>query len=118
MEQSILKTVKKMIGLDENYNVFDLDLLVYINGIFADLHQIGLGPVAGFEIEDDTATWTSYTQDDTLLNNAKTFIVMRCRQQFDSPQTGPLAEALDAMIKKQEWRLYVYADEKKEASAL
>ena len=116
MEESILKTVKKLIGLDEAYTVFDLDLLVYINGIFADLHQIGLGPAIGFEITDAQTNWSAYTHDNLLMNNVKTYVVMRSRQQFDPPQTGPLADALDALIQKQEWRLYVYADENKEAS--
>ena len=116
MEESILNTVKKVLGIDPAYEVYDLDLLIYINGIFADLHQIGFGPKQGFGIHDAEAKWSDYTHDNLLVENIKPFIIMRCRQSFDPPQTGPLAEALDAMIKKQEWRIYLYADQVEEAS--
>ena len=60
MEQSILKSTKKILGIAEDYTVFDLDIITHINSAFSTLTQLGVGPVEGFIIEDDTAP-VSYT---------------------------------------------------------
>lgn len=44
MEESILLTIKRMLGIeDPSYEVYDQDLIVYINSAFMLLNQLGIG---------------------------------------------------------------------------
>ena len=107
MEDSILKSVKKVLGVEATYTAFDLDILIHINSVFSTLHQLGIGPEDGFAIEDDTAMWTSFLADDPRLNSVKTYVYLKVRMFFDPPQTSYLVDALDRQAKEFEWRLSV-----------
>lgn len=112
MESRILVSVKKLLGLDEMYTPFDLDIMTHINSVFSTLNQLGIGPDAGFMIEDDTATWDTFLADvdgnpDPRLNSVKTYMHLRVRLVFDPPQTSYLVDANKEMIRELEWRLNV-----------
>ena len=63
--ESILTSIKKMLGIPEEYDHFDPDLIMHINSVLSILTQIGVGPSEGFRIEDDLATWEDFLDDDT-----------------------------------------------------
>lgn len=105
MEQSILKSTKKMLGLDESYTAFDLDVLTSINLSFATLTQIGIISDAGFAITDDTTSWSSLNLTTPLLSLAKSYIYLKVRMLFDPPNTSFLINAYEEQIKEYEWRL-------------
>lgn len=107
MDQSILNSVKKMVGVDPSLTVFDLDILTHINSVFADLEQLGIGPADGFMIEDDVPTWDAFFGDDNRLSSIKSYVYFRVRLMFDPPQTSYLIESFDKQIAKMEWRLNV-----------
>ena len=111
MENSILISTKKMLGLAEDYTAFDHDVVVHINSVFADLNQLGIGPVDGYEIDDTgTETWEDYVTLDVLpmpLNSVRSYVFLRVKQLFDPPTTGYLVEAYNKQIEKAEWRLNV-----------
>lgn len=48
MTDSILTSIKKLLGIDENYKHFDPDLVMHINSVLSILMQIGVGPAEGF----------------------------------------------------------------------
>jgi len=107
VEQSILNSVKKMCGVDPSLTVFDDVLLMHINTVFADLEQLGVGPVGGFMIEDDAPTWNTFFGDDPRWSSVKSYVYFRVRLMFDPPTTGYLVESFDEQIQKMEWRLNV-----------
>jgi hypothetical protein len=107
MEQSILTSTKKILGLAEDYTAFDLDVITHINTAFATLTQLGLGPVDGFMIEDESAVWADFIIDNNQYNGVKTYMYLRVRQLFDPPTTSYLIAAVDTQIKELEWRLNV-----------
>lgn len=111
MEDSILITTKKVLGLDQAYEVFDMDVIMHINSALATLNQLGIGPVDGFQIEDDTATWTDFIDVNTKFNPVKTYVYLRVRLLFDPPTTSYLIEALNNQVKELEWRLNVEREE-------
>jgi hypothetical protein len=88
--QSILSTTKKILGLDDNYNAFDLDVIIHINSVLADLSQLGIGPAEGFEITGPEETWDSYLGGDPNLNAVKSYVYLRVRLLFDPPGTSYL----------------------------
>lgn len=101
---SILRSIAKNIGLPEEYDIFDPDLILVINGVLSDLNQLGIGPAEGFEIVDGTETWDDLLQGEMRLNNVKTLVYLRTRLAFD---TGSLTGAVITSMEKQAERLEV-----------
>lgn len=113
MSDSILKSIKKVLNLGDDYDVFDVDTLMHINSVFSTLHQLGVGPDQGFMIEDDQQTWDAFLGADPRLNNIKTYIYLRVRLLFDPPQTGYHTKAVEDQIKELEWRINVHREDTK-----
>lgn len=111
--ESILTSIKKLLGIDEEYDAFDPDIIIHINSTFATLNQLGIGPENGFRIEGEDATWFDYTENNLLIENVKTYIYLKVRLVFDPPTSGSLIEAIKTEIKELEWRLNVTAESQK-----
>jgi hypothetical protein len=107
MTDSILEGTKKILGISADYTVFDLDILTHINSVFSTLHQLGIGPVDGFFIADDSDLWTDFLDGDVLLNSVKTYMYLKVRLLFDPPSTSYLIESLNRQAQELEWRLNV-----------
>jgi hypothetical protein len=110
MEESILKSTKKILGLDENYTPFDLDVITHINAAFSILDQLGVGPDGGFMIEDDATVWGDYEAPPNQLHLTKTYVFLKVRLLFDPPTTSFLIEAMNNQIKEYEWRLNTFRE--------
>lgn len=111
MEDSILTSVKKLLGITEEYEHFDPDILVHINSVFVILQQMGVGPSTGFSISDKTAQWSEYLDEsDQCLNMVKSYMGAKVRMLFDPPQSGAVKEALTSNISELEWRLNQQAE--------
>jgi hypothetical protein len=111
MEQSILISTKKILGIDGDYTVFDLDIITHINTAFSTLTQLGVGPEDGFMIEDSEAAWGDFIEDDSEYNAVKSYIFLKTRQLFDPPQTSYLITAMEKQIQELEWRLNTHREE-------
>jgi len=107
---SILISIKKMLGLEEGYDVFDTDILVHINTVFMTLTQLGIGPSSGFEIVGREETWDEYPGYSAGLSGIKSYIYLKVRLVFDPPQSGFLVDAITKQIAELEWRLNVQAE--------
>ncbi len=110
MENSILKTIRKMIGPSVSYDIFDIDLIVHINSAFFVLYQLGVGPSECFRINGDTETWDDFIQGASDLDAIISYVYMKVRYVFDPPTTGYLVNAYKESIKELEWRLNVLVD--------
>lgn len=110
MEESILISTKKILGLDANYVPFDLDIITHINAAFSILNQMGLGPTAGFSIEDETALWSEYETSAPKRNLIKTYVFLKVKSLFDPPTTSYLIDATENQIKEYEWRLNIFRE--------
>lgn len=105
LEESILKSTKKILGLDADYEAFDLDVITHINTCFFTLNQLGVGPSEGFMIEDDESKWEEFTEGKLNLNSVKTYIYLKVRSLFDPPGTPHHLTALKEQITELEHRL-------------
>lgn len=103
---SILTSIKKLLGISEEYTHFDPDLIMHINSVFMILNQMGVGPSRPLTIEDELTTWTEFIQDKDYLEGIKTLVAMRVRLIFDPPQSSAHIEAIKNTIAELEWRLY------------
>lgn len=111
MDDSILNSVKTKLNVDPDNTEFDDQLIDYINGAFGTLHQLGVGPLVGFEIEDNSATWTSFTGGDARLNSVKTYVAKKVQQLFDPPSTSFTQASLQEVINELTFRLNVVREE-------
>ena len=103
---SILTSIKKMLGLTEEYTHFDTDIIMHINTVFMTLNQIGVGPAEGFYIEDDSAEWSEFIPDPAKLQAVKTYIYLKVKILFDPASIGSSTLAsYERMIQEYEWRL-------------
>lgn len=112
MSDSILNSIKKLLGYDAEYTSFDTDIIIAINAVFVILHQLGVGPQDGFVISDATATWGDYLSDAKNLEIIKQYIFMKVKMTFDPPQSSHVANAFSEMIKEYEFRINVQVDPK------
>lgn len=110
MEESILKSTKKILGLAPEYTPFDLDVITHINAAFSVLNQLGIGPEEGFFIEDENDMWDEYLIPPNQLHLVKTYVYLKVRMTFDPPTTSYLIEATNNQIKEYEWRLNVFRE--------
>lgn len=107
---SVLGSVKKMLGLAEDFDAFDLDVIIHINSAFSTLYQAGVGPVSGFSIEDANDTWDRFIGNKMTINDVKTYVYLRVRLLFDPPSTSFALKAVEDQITELLWRLNVADD--------
>lgn len=107
---SILTSVKKMLGIAKEYEHFDADLIMHINSVFMVLSQLGVGPSEGFYISDKTSTWDEFVPEGANLELVKTYMYKKIQLIFDPPTSSAVMQATNELIKEFEWRLNVAAD--------
>lgn len=110
MESRILTSTKKILGVGANYTAFDLDIITHINDVFSSLNQLGIGPLGGFAIEDDSAVWEDLELPLNQLNMVKTYVFLKVRMLFDPPTTSFLIDAMNNQIREHEWRLSIFRE--------
>lgn len=110
ISDSILTSTKKLLGIAEEYEHFDLDIMIHINTFLTRLNQIGVG-VSNFSISDKTATWHDFLGDDeTKFQQARDYVFIRTKLIFDPPQSGAANDAMKETMRELEWLLCVDAD--------
>ena len=110
MNDSILDTIKKMLGLDPDYTPFDTDIIVHINGALMVLRQLGIGPAEGYSITDSDELWSDFLGSDKMLEAVKAFVYLKVKSVFDPPQSSVAMEAIQKQIEEYTWRLNVAVD--------
>ena len=112
LEEKILSSIKKLLGLNDGVTVFDTDIVIHINTVFANLAQMGVGPQdsegknIGFRISTGDEVWGDFTANDILIENVKTYVYIKVKMVFDPPTSSALIDAYNAQAKELEWRLY------------
>lgn len=107
MNESILDTVKKCVGLDPSNEDFDNDLILHINSVLASLVQIGIGPSSGFCITGPNEKWADFLGNDTRIEMVKTYVVLKVRLIFDPPSNSTLLQAIEKGCSEFETRAYM-----------
>lgn len=102
--ESILKTIRKMIGPAEDYNYFDTDLIININSAFSRLCQLGVGPSEPFKITGEDERWTDFIPDG-YQEEIKTYVYLKTKLIFDPPASGTVVNLYQQEIEKLEWLL-------------
>lgn len=110
MDESILTSVKKTLGIVEECEDFDQDIIMHINSVLYILHQLGVGP-SGAYISNKSTLWSDYLGDNEhLLNSVKSYMALKVRMMFDPPTSSTVAEAVNQTLKELEWRILCFTD--------
>lgn len=110
MEESILESVKHLLGPGSCDDHFDDDLIIFINGVFSQLTQLGVGPEKGFSIDGPDKSWEEYISNDPKLEMVKTYMYTKVRLRFDPPQSSSVIQLMQQDASELEWRLNVAVD--------
>ena len=106
MEESILYTIKNMVGLEPDYDVFDKHLIVLINSAFFELYQLGIHTDFIYSITDETQTWDDFGQYE-CMEAIKEFIYLTVLKKFDTPNSSVLLGSIDKSLEDLRFRLMV-----------
>ena len=110
LTDSILDSIKKLIGPGVEHNFFDSDLIMHINSAFMILNQVGVGPTIPFKIYDNTATWQDFIPDRDNYQSIIDYVYLRCKLIFDPPSSSFVLSALKEQQQELEWRLNIMAE--------
>ena len=110
MDDSILTSIKKLLGISEDYEHFDADIIMHINSVFMILTQLGVGPPDGFLIEDDSSVWSNFIGDSSNIESVKSYVYLKVKLLFDPPLSSAAMEATKQLISELEWRLNLAAE--------
>ena len=108
--ESILISIKKLLGIAEDYDYFDSDIIMHINSVFATLTQLGVGPEDGFSIDDESEKWEDFLPEERMLHSVMSYMFMKVKLMFDPPLSSAVIECTKEQIKELEWRLQVAVD--------
>lgn len=108
--ESILTSIKKMLGISEEYEHFDADITMHINSVLMALTQIGVGSPDGFAISDKSATWKEFIPEDQLIEAVKSYTYLKVRLLFDPPSSGTIIESYNKLASEYEWRINVLVE--------
>ena len=111
MNDSILLSVKHMLGLVDDYNAYDPELMIHVNSALTVLYQLGVARQDKlFSIEGEKTTWAELFADTETIPLVKSYIYLKVRLLFDPPTSGVLHEAMERQVSELEWRLNVQAE--------
>jgi len=103
--ESILTSIKKMLGISEEYEHFDTDIIIHINSVMSILTQLGVGPPEGFSIKDKEAAWSDFIPNNPQLEAVKSYVYLKVKLLFDPPLGSAVIESTNRLISELEWRI-------------
>lgn len=118
MVESILNSIKKMLGVNSEDTSFDDELILYINGALMVMTQLGVGPKTGFSITSQNETWTQFLEGRTDVDLVFSNVYLRVRLIFDPPTNSFLVAAIEKQIKEYDWRIEAWHDPNMTTAAL
>lgn len=108
--ESILTSIKKLLGMTEDYTAYDDQIIIHVNSVFMILTQLGIGPEDGFTIKDKEAIWNDFVSDETKLELVKSYVYLKVKLLFDPPSNSSVIESINRQINEFEWRLNVKSE--------
>lgn len=112
--ESILNSIKKMLGIASDYTHFDSDIIMHINSVFMTLNQLGIGPEQPVQITNEMESWNKLLGDIKNLEAVKTYVYLKVKMIFDPPPNSFVLDAMKRQAEEFEWRLNLNAESNKE----
>ena len=110
--ESILNSIKQLLGVEDTDTHFDTDIIIHINTVFSILNDLGVGPSKTFNINDERPIWSDFTGEDADYQDVKTYAYLKVKLIFDPPSSSSVLAAMERQKDELEWRLTVRASNK------
>lgn len=110
-KDSILISIKKLLGISKECADFDTDIKIHINSTLMNLDQLGITIPKSFSVQDETQTWSEIIQNQEKIDSIVTYVYLKVKLVFDPPLSSAVMEANKESIRELEWRLTVQVDE-------
>lgn len=108
---SILNSIKKLCGISEEDDSFDVDIIIHINSALMILNEIGIGPDGGYYIESADETWDQYVPDNRFISKAiQSFVYIKVKLVFDPPASPTVVDALTSSADEYASRIRDWAE--------
>lgn len=107
---SILTSIKKLLGISEEDEHFDTDIIIHINSVLMILNQLGVGPAKGFSISGKSEKWSDFIPTDSSIEAVKSYVYLKVRLMFDPPTSSAAIESINKLIAEYEWRINVMVE--------
>lgn len=111
----ILSSVKATLGICEDDDSFDVEIVLHINTVLSNLTQIGVGPEEGFSVIDGSEPWSDFIEDSKTLQNVKSYVFLKVKTLFDPPASSIIMDAYKEQMKELEFRMFVTTDNSKKS---
>lgn len=112
--ESILISVKEMLGISSDDEHFDKTIIMHINAVFMTLNQLGVGPDKPVFITDKMDSWEEALGGTDDIEAVKTYVYLKVRLLFDPPASSFVLDAMNKQATELEWRLNVQIENKEE----
>jgi hypothetical protein len=108
--ESILDSIKKLHGISPSDVSFDPDIIIHINSALLKLTQMGVGPLTGFFIKDNTTKWSDFIPDEVIAESVKSFVYVKVRLVFDPPASPTVVSALESSADESAWYIVQWVE--------
>lgn len=110
MDESVLDSIKELLGIKPEYTYFDPAIIMHINSVMLILNQLGVGPATPYHITGRADLWTDFISDITSIEAVKTYVYCKVKLIFDPPTSSSLLDSLKRTADEFEWRLNIQVD--------
>lgn len=110
--ESVLTSIKKLLGIAADYNYFDTDIMVHINSVLITLDQLGVTPSEPTSVTSEMDTWDKVLGEYADIEAIKTYIYLKVKMLFDPPTSSFVLEAMNKQATELEWRINAQVESK------
>lgn len=110
---SILESIKELLGIQSDYTHFDRQIIEHINAVFMTLNQLGVGPEDPVLVTTSMDTWSSKFGSIKSIASIKSYVYLRVRMLFDPPTSSFVLDSMKEQAREFEWRLREQVEFKK-----
>lgn len=104
MSDSVLLSIKQMLGISPEDTSFDVNVIMSINTALTILMDLGLTEVEDQIVIDDM-TWDDLLGGRTDIEYVKTYVYQKVKMIFDPPTSTAAIDAMQRSISELEWRI-------------
>ena len=102
MEESILESIKQMLGIYPEDKAFDLELVSHINNAISDLIHVGESTDWEYRIYDASNKWSEFVSSESVV-----------RLIFDPPSNSFVVDSISKSKDEAQWRFYEMLDQER-----
>ncbi len=107
---SILETMLTLAGDSPSMPAYKTDIMLYTNGLFGRLKNLGVGPKEGFYITGEEETWDDFMEEGPERAAVQSYMTFKIKLMFDPPQNSTVLQSYERLAAEFEWNAQMDAE--------